>query len=598
MYKLEFEKIGFWFFFISISSITLIFNNHTSSWGNIENIYYFYFASFAIFILFSSSLFLGQHNLELVINRVDLALIAYNLYILINVGLIKGVNFYNETHFTFLHLLMLYFVFKKLLRKMNNQVAVWLTVLGLISSCYGLFQLLDWVKINSTFFEITGFFSNPGPYGAYLASVLPFSLVYFLELKTSDKRLRVKLLKGILFLSLFVLLAGCLASSSRTAILSVTMGIIFLLNKKYFIFRRGWSLINDRKLLLSLFAISVLFIVFFLFTWKVDSSLGRLLIWKVSTNMFWNNPIFGIGSGMFGIDYANSQALYFAVNDKSTHFAQLAGMSYFAFNEWLQIGVELGFFGLLFFVTLIYFGLKTSKTSSIVLASKACIYTVIIQSFFFYPFNVLPIQLIFTFSLAVLSTNQNFHWTLRFSLWPRKTILFVLLLLGSFFLSLQYKTFRAVQDWKKAATMISFQEQRALSIYQNIYPRLNYRGEFLFNYGAELSKLGDYEKSVTILEEAKKKFSHIDLYMFLGNNYKEMNQFMKAEKNYIHASNMIPTRFYPNYLLVQLYRDTNQRKKAIKLARRILDTKPKVSSDIVDEIKNEMKKYLQNEARI
>ena len=59
------------------------------------------------------------------------------------------------------------------------------------------------------------------------------------------------------------------------------------------------------------------------------------------------------------------------------------------------------------------------------------------------------------------------------------------------------------------------------------------------------------------------------------------------------ASHMIPSRFYPKYLLVKLYDETGQHEKAIATAREIMNKKEKIPSTAIEEIKGEIKVLLE-----
>jgi hypothetical protein len=48
----------------------------------------------------------------------------------------------------------------------------------------------------------------------------------------------------------------------------------------------------------------------------------------------------------------------------------------------------------------------------------------------------------------------------------------------------------------------------------------------------------------------------------MGNNFKEMGEYERAENMYLCASQIVPNRHYPLYLLMKLYRDTGQIGKA------------------------------------
>ena len=63
----------------------------------------------------------------------------------------------------------------------------------------------------------------------------------------------------------------------------------------------------------------------------------------------------------------------------------------------------------------------------------------------------------------------------------------------------------------------------------------------------------------------------------------------KAEKAYLHAWQMIPSRFYPKYLLAKLYDETGQKDKAVKVAQELLNKNVKIDSRAIEKIKQEMR---------
>ena len=64
---------------------------------------------------------------------------------------------------------------------------------------------------------------------------------------------------------------------------------------------------------------SFFFLFSFLYYYKIDSTRGRLFIWKVSFNMIINNPIGGIGIDGFKRTYMLFQEHYFAKHPNSIY---------------------------------------------------------------------------------------------------------------------------------------------------------------------------------------------------------------------------------------------------------------------------------------
>jgi tetratricopeptide (TPR) repeat protein len=78
----------------------------------------------------------------------------------------------------------------------------------------------------------------------------------------------------------------------------------------------------------------------------------------------------------------------------------------------------------------------------------------------------------------------------------------------------------------------------------------------------------------------------------LGDSYKALGETEKAEEAYLFASDIIPSRFYPQYLLAKLYNETGQKEKAIKTAKELLNKEIKIESTAIKEIHEEMEEIV------
>ena len=103
---------------------------------------------------------------------------------------------------------------------------------------------------------------------------------------------------------------------------------------------------------------------------------------------------------------------------------------------------------------------------------------------------------------------------------------------------------------------------------------------------------GDYSESNKLYEQAKRFTSDEYLYTSLGDSYKAINEFGKAEEAYIHASFLSPHKLYPLYLLAKMYDETGEKEKALRTAEEILNKKVKIESTAVEEILEEMRRIL------
>ena len=81
---------------------------------------------------------------------------------------------------------------------------------------------------------------------------------------------------------------------------------------------------------------------------KKDSADGRRLMWKIAGRAIAENPWGGCGLGYFGGAFGKAQAAYFATEEATEQEEWVAGSPEYGFNEYLQLGVELGIVGSIF----------------------------------------------------------------------------------------------------------------------------------------------------------------------------------------------------------------------------------------------------------
>jgi tetratricopeptide (TPR) repeat protein len=134
--------------------------------------------------------------------------------------------------------------------------------------------------------------------------------------------------------------------------------------------------------------------------------------------------------------------------------------------------------------------------------------------------------------------------------------------------------------------------QTTVDHYQALYPALGDRHAFLFEYAQCLAKTGQYEESNRMLERAIRISCDPMLYNVMGKNYQALHQYKEAENCFYRAHYTVPNRLYPLYLLAKLYAESEQVEKAVAMARRVVEMVPKVPSPATDEMKQEIKAWL------
>ncbi len=176
-------------------------------------------------------------------------------------------------------------------------------------------------------------------------------------------------------------------------------------------------------------------------------------------------------------------------------------------------------------------------------------------------------------------------------------MVFVILILNSCLLAIGllklYPTYRAYNAWNNAKMLYHMQYYaEVLPQYTSLAPHLNDRVEFLFEYAQILSKTAHYQQSNEVLTKATTISCDPMLYNVMGRNYQALKNYKAAEQNFAMASNIVPSRMYPFYLLAKLYYETGDMQKFEHAAALILQKEPKIHSPAIDEMRDEINKLV------
>lgn len=579
---------------------------------------FFIYTCLVLGIVFTVFIFFIKHE-KISFSRLDLLLFLLLLYVVIN-------KFYFQINSTFslrfielLALSVIYITTRFLKTKLFIILLLAIIVSGTIQAVHGNFQLLGYYPSSHSGFKMTGSFFNPGPYAGFLAAVWPIALGVYLFRDTLLRISWVANLKmsniwyaiiryGIEYIALLGIISILLvlpASRSRAAWLSVILSSAVLLEYRYQILRKIATKIS-KLAKVTLAAITIVLItggLYSVYHFKKGSSEGRLFIWHVTTKIVKDNPLTGVGFDRFKAHYMDSQATYFREHiGESESF--VADNSYYAFNEFLQFTVEEGGIGAILLIGAIFLVFTTKPKTDLHFLYVIAIGGIIaigVFAFFSYPMQVLPIKLVLIVLLSLLAMIDNNKWQLQ----PRVTkpgLLLrqiVIVPLGFFVIFISYTHVKgldqAYKDWQTAFVTYNYGDyEGALESYREAYPFLNKEGDFLMNYGKTLAMAKKYDEAVTVLEDTKHYLNTTIVETALGDAYKALGNYDKAETAYQNAANMIPVRFYPLYLLAKLYDESGQDNKALTMANTILEKDVKIPSTAIREIKAEMKKMITN----
>lgn len=613
---------------------------------------------YVVVVIFIATIDKEAHTIK--ITPIDLFLGAYCLMI----GISYWLHPTDKLEMLSFGALILFYLSVRAIHKNYLRLLLLAVVIsGTIQAIYGNLQLWGYYPSNHSIFRMTGSFFNPGPYAGYLCTILPIAVgLYFGRVKKvsivkniidtikipNNKNISNSkvfnpstLLNGIALISIISIALVLPASRSRATWLGAIVGCFYIFQtfkpfsniQTFFqtskpsndvdsnlsypsnsetIKRRSLKPFRHYKQALIIAGILIsLVLLVGLYKFKQASADGRLLIWKVSTKMIKDKPIFGHGTDKFAADYMNYQAAYFK-SDPNVPESMNADNVIYAYNEYIKLTVEHGLMGLLMVIGIIlcfFFGKTESghdKNPSL-MVTRGGLLAILVFALFSYPSEILPIKMLFVLFAAVVAAHQQ---SLQLFQLPDKKTAFtskaigytapVLALLtiypASKYLIQQYQTYKSWKDASDLYYVGAYPE--CLEDFELAYPQLKTNGQFLVQYGKALEMAEKYENSITIMNEAKKHLNNTILYTCLGNNYKALSKNTEAEQAYLQAWYMAPTKFFPLYLLAKLYDETGQQEKAVAMAKKVMVKEVKIESTAIKEIIEEMQQILTKHASL
>ncbi|MDA3853976.1 MAG: O-antigen ligase family protein, partial [Bacteroidales bacterium] len=532
------------------------------------------------------------------ISRVDMALFIFVGYTCCNSFVRQG-GISPKLLIEVSILVLLYIAVRLADSQMRNGIIFLLLIAAITQAIYGQLQLYGLYSSHHALFNITGSFFNPAPYAGYLCALFPIALVLYRDKSkvkmSSEERIiktyTLRLLQLVPLIAIVLIIIVLPATRSRAAWIGLAFSTVLLLLKEsprcHSYRDQIKSLSLQRCLaLISLFLLLIGFLSFIYFL-KKDSADGRLLIWKIALNMVHEKPMLGWGYNGFEAFFMNAQADFFREHPQHLGIA-LADNVQYAYNEFFKLIIEHGLVGLVLMITSLILLLSTKSKETNVKASQWGITALVIFSLFSYPSDILVIKLVFVLYLGIVSSGSS----TVFSVKRRGSIAVLLIAIISLALLIPEgkkvvkSYYAALVSWRDASDIYRIEAyEECLDDFELVYPVLETDGDFLVQYGKALTMAGQYKEAINVLENAKTYLNNTILYTALGDSYAKTGNYDEAEKAYYHAYYMVPSRFYPLYLLAKMFDTSEQHDKATAIANTILDKSVKVDSKAIEEIR-------------
>jgi len=461
---------------------------------------------------------------------------------------------------------------------------------GCAEAVWGILQLYGFARSQHALYPTTGSFFNPGPYAGFLATLLPVALFYLL--RKGNETVFPKIGRAVALATGIATVLVLPATMSRAAWMAAAMGCAVVFLGNYGKKTKIPQMVRKKVGLVAMVLAVLSAALFGLYGIKRDSADGRTLIWKISAERVLRNPT-GVGLGNFAGSYGAAQEAYFGSGRGSEREALLAGEPKYAFNEFVQIGLEQGLPALLLFVLTVLSAFVAGIRNGRWMATGG-LYALLVFAFFSYPFSLMPFLVLLVFFVAgCVSVSRGVGVPA-----VAMAVLLMLAICVAGVLYARYPVFKAHQTWGQSRSYYrSGMYERVVEDYGPIAERMQDQPPFLFEYGRSLYQLSRHEASIAVLQRGRTASADPMFSILIGHCQQAMGDHENAERSYRFAAHQVPNRLYPLYLLAKLYDETGEREKAREMATEVVRKEAKVHSPAVDEMKAEMEKIIGEEGK-
>lgn len=517
-------------------------------------------------LIFAFLLILLQNKEKAIcLNRIDLLVLLCALYML------GDFRCFNVEYFgKIIIVLLAYFAFRTISIK---YLYICFMLITLSSLAQVIYCWLDFVHPWESLDDIEGIFHNTGIWGGFVAlcSIFVAGTGLFL----------VKRYKIALWLLFMLLIYFTYESDSRAAWMAIILSLLYFLCVKY-----EGNVIGIAGLLAGFILFSI---VCFpkIYHLKAESAMGRVYIWKTSLPIIKEHFLLGTGQDGFQVYYMKKQATYLQ-KDTISRFTRIAGETDNPFNEFIKITVEYGIVGLILFMTLLYYVFhKNPNGAFCTIPFKGVLIGILVFAFFSYPFMYVQFQLLFILCLAGISYNYTEN-VMKLKVLRHTTWIIVLSFIVAFpILRYYYCALR----WECCVNQKTLSDDEKMEEMAVLYPVLKANAAFLTYYAYLYSERGDYVNSVRKWKESLNYKVSYRQYISLGQDLERMGEYDEAEAYWEMASYMIPSRFTPIYLQIEMAMRLKRYEKADRLITLFMMKDKKVDSPQLERMNDNVMKW-------
>lgn len=403
-------------------------------------------------------------------------------------------------------------------------------------------------------------------YNSVIFSIFISILIAFLTIYISNTA--INKYKQKLATSVLIVLNIAIAYyfESRTAFIVIIITLLLLIRKVYAV-----------KLPLFIGALVIVTCILIIsFTFKIDSSYGRILIWRNSLNILTDNWLWGIGLNRFPRVYMEYQQSFLNSLSCYDKYFTLAGNTSFAYNDLIEFTCKFGFIPILGISICFFYSYSIGKRINIDI--MFILVLIFIVSLFNYFLQILYCQLFTIVLISCLkSTNNKFRYRIKDFKILTVSIVF---LLGSILIYFfKYYSYRFVIKSQQVAD-------------SNITWILDDNPNYWWIYANLSFSQHRYHSTIYALNNMSNYTKNSDSECLYAKSYQELNQYILAEKHFRNAIEMYPSKYSCRYDLMLLYKSTGQYDEGALIAKEIIKMPQKVPTGLSFFIIKSAKEYL------
>ena len=487
------------------------------------------------------------------------------------------------------------FYLNKLPGKKNN-IFLFFTIVAGVESIWCMLQAVDLIRSSHAAFKVTGSWANPNITAMFLALIIPYVVFNVINKYTKNRSIYVAILTTT---AIALVLLKC-----RTAMLGSILAFVCILEYRFRLIKTFLQRSSNRRIILMAFLLTMFVgcIGYAVYQFKKDSADGRRVIWNLSINIMFRNPLFGSGYGSFERVYNIEQAHYFQNKTNSEREKYNASHTSTAYNEFLENTIEGGilgglffgvFIGVLFFAGVKYLKMRSRSANpnvsnlkqdpsdeTLIVSSLTGILLVFFMSLINFTVTAVPVMCMFIFYASTITSLSGKKCTSVIVAPTLKRIFAVSLIISALVIS--YKSTVAAYQQTKIKSADDAAKHKDFEGALKILKTLPTQGQVHENYHQILANvlyaMNNKSAALAVYQDATYYYSSPDLYQQLGNCFFANKDYKQAIRNYEIAKYIQPNRFAPRHLLLRTYVELKDKRNAINIAREIIEMDEKIPS--------------------